>query len=214
MIVAFIFAFIASFLGSVPPGPSNLAVLHTVLNKDENAGFWMAFGACLVELPYSFLAIVAIQYVSYFESVQYLLEIAAAVILLVAGVYIILSHREEDIDKPTSVERFNIPSFWKGVLIALFNPMLVGFWLVASQLGVSMNLVDPHDALHKASFVLGTSLGAFALLATVTLSTQTIKNYLNPRLLFYLNKGIGFAFSIIGIVQAVKSYLDYYHITI
>jgi len=212
MIVAFLYAIVASFLGSVPPGPSNLAVLHTVLNSNTKAGFRMALGAALVELPYSFLAILAIQYVSYFESVRYWLELAAAIILITAGIYIFLSHKGEDVDHTTRVERSNFPPFLKGVMVALLNPMLVGFWLVASQVGVSLDCVDPHSLPDKLGFVLGTAVGAFALLAVVTLSTKKIKEYLSPKLLHYLNQGIAIAFLAIGIVQGVKSYLDYHHI--
>lgn len=212
MIVAFLYAFVASFLGSVPPGPSNLAVLHTTLNSNIKSGLRMSLGTCLVELPYSFLAIVAIQYVSYFESVNYWLELAAAIILLTAGFYIVLSHKGENVNETSRAERLNIPPFLKGVAVALFNPMLVGFWLVASQIGVSLHCVNPHQLSHKISFVIGTSLGAFALLATVVLSTNKIKEYLSPKLLHRINLGIGFAFIVIGLVQGVKSYLDYHHI--
>jgi threonine/homoserine/homoserine lactone efflux protein len=208
VILAFVFAFVASFLGSLPPGPSNLAVLHMALNKHSRAATWMALGASIMELPYSYLAVLAIQYVSAYQSIHIYLEVAAIVILLSVGTYILLFQKGKDIEAEDAREKWSLHPLWKGMLVAAFNPMLVGFWLVLSQLGVSWKCMNVHDPYEKAGFVLGTALGAFALLMVVVMFTNKIKQYAKPRAIFYLNRAIGGLFIVLGILQAVKSYLS------
>ncbi len=208
VILAFVFSFVVSFLGSMPPGPSNLAVFHMALNKHSKAGFWMAFGASLPELPYSFLAVLAIQYVSAFQSFSRWLEVAAMIVLLTVGTYILFFQKEKNLDDEDSSERWRLHPFWKGMLVAIFNPLLVGFWLVVSQLGVSLKCLNVHDPYEKVGFVMGTSAGAFCLLLLVVFFTDKIRQNLSPKFLLYVNKGIGGLFFALGIVQAVKSYLS------
>lgn len=206
VIAAFIFAFVASFWGSLPPGPGNLAVLHTVLNKNTKAALWMALGASVPELPYSYLSVVAIHYVHAFESIDPILQVVMMLILLGVGIYTTFfqANKKVDVDATTKVERIAIHPFWKGVLIALFNPMLVAFWLIASKMGADMGWVNVHSVPEQLAFVLGTALGAFALLVLVAEFTGKIKQRLTPAIIVNLNKAIGITFLVLGVLQAIR----------
>jgi threonine/homoserine/homoserine lactone efflux protein len=205
MLVAFCFAFAASFWGSLPPGPGNLSVLHTVLHHHTRAGLWLALGACLPELPYSFLAVQAVQYVSAFESVKPVLGLITILILFVMGVYAIFFHHQTPVNDETIPKR-KLHPFWKGVLVAAFNPMLIAFWLVASDFGQQMGCLNLHKLEEKAAFVLGTSVGAFALLTCVALLTKKIKQHLTTENLERLHVVVGISFLVIGILQALEMY--------
>ena len=185
--------------------------MHTVLNKNTKAGLWLALGASLPELPYSFLAVLAVQYVSIFQSFNFTLEIITAIVLLSMGTYEIWVHsrKKVDLEATSRAEKFEIHPFWKGILIALFNPMLVAFWLVTSKLGANLGWFDPHQFSHQMAFVLGTALGAFVLLVIVAFSIKKIKERITPQIVSILNRVIGITFLILGIVQTVKIFITH-----
>ena len=212
MLSAFLFAFALSFAGSLPPGPGNLAVLHTVLNKDTKAGLWVALGASIPELPYSFFAVLAVQYVSAFKSFNLVLEIITALVILALGIYTLAvqAKKPADLDKLSKAESTGFHPFWKGFIIAVFNPMLVAFWLISSKMADNLGWLDPHKTGDKAAFVLGTAMGAGALLAVIALSTNKIKHRITPKTILYINKGIGIMFLVMFFIHAIKLAMKYF----
>ncbi len=212
MLGAFLFAFALSFVGSLPPGPGNLAVLHTVLNKNTRAGLWVALGASIPEIPYSFIAVLAVQYVSFFKSFNLVLEIFTATVLLVMGIYALFfqTKKETNFDKESKAESFQFHPFWKGFLIALFNPMLVAFWLVSSKMADNLGWLDPQKVEEKTAFVFGTALGAGMLLIFVAFFTRIIRDKITSKTITLINKSIGFMFLILFLVQGVKLFLKYF----
>ncbi|MBC7390044.1 MAG: LysE family transporter [Opitutaceae bacterium] len=212
MIGAFIFAFALSFVGSLPPGPGNLAVLHTVLNKNTRAGLWVAFGASIPEIPYSFLAVLAVQYVSAFKSFNLVLEIITASVLLIMGIYTLFfqSKKETNLDKQSKAESFQFHPFWKGFIIAVFNPMLVAFWLITSKMADNLGWLDPHKIGDKAAFVLGTAVGAGVLLVCVAFFTRLIRDKITQKTITLINKSIGIMFLVLFLVHGVKLFLKYF----
>lgn len=210
MIAAFAFAFVMSFWGSVPPGPCNITVLHTTLNYNSKAGIWVAFGSSVPELLYSFIALVAVHFVSAFVAIGFWLELSTAIILFVIGIYTVFFQKKTtSIDKKTQAESFQLHPFWKGALIALFNPMLAAFWLVTGQMGVSLGWVHADKTSDAIGFIVGTAVGAFALMLLVVFFTHKIKHYLTPTVILRLNKVVGLSFFFMALVQGVKSYLSY-----
>lgn len=210
MISAFVFACIASFWGSVPPGPSNMAVLHTVLNKNAKTGIWMSIGACLPEIPYTLFAIVAVQYVNTFQTISSYFAIISAVLLFFAGIFITFLQKSKpiDLDKSVRQEKLKISPFLKGVIIGSLNPMILGFWLVTAEVATKANWLDLQSTFSIFGFVLGAAIGALVLLVLVALFTRKIKQRLTDKVTIYLNKSIGITFILLGIIQAYKFYVS------
>lgn len=210
MISSFVFACIASFWGSVPPGPSNMAVLHTVLNKNAKTGIWMAMGACLPEIPYTFFAIVAVQYVNTFQTISSYFAIISAILLFSAGIFITFLQKSKpvDLDKSVRQEKLKISPFFKGAIIGSLNPMIFGFWLVTAEVASKANWLDLQSSFSILGFVLGATTGALLLLVLVAVFTHKIKQRLTDKVTIYLNKSIGITFILLGIIQAYKFYVS------
>jgi threonine/homoserine/homoserine lactone efflux protein len=210
MISAFVFACIASFWGSVPPGPSNMAVLHTVLNKNAKTGIWMAMGACLPEIPYTFFAIVAVQYVNTFQTISSYFAIISAILLFSAGIFITFLQKSKpvDLDKSVRQEKLKISPFFKGAIIGSLNPMILGFWLVTAEVASKANWLDFQSSFSIVGFILGAATGALVLLILVAVFTHKIKQRLTDKVTIYLNKSIGITFILLGIIQAYKFYVS------
>lgn len=208
MIALFSLTFIASFLGTVPPSPSNLAVMHTVLNRNIRAGLWLALGASLPELPHCFLALMAMRFISTFRSIEFAFHILTAFILCAMGVYIFFAqlNKKIEMDDNRSLGQYKLHPFWKGVLIGIFNPMIFAFWLVTAGIAVNSKWLNVHDVSHQMCFVAGAAAGAFALLALVAFFTRQIKKKLTPDMVRYFNYGIGITFLLLGLLQVLKFY--------
>ena len=57
MLQNFLFAFLFSFLGSIPPGTLNLTVLQLGIERKINIALRFAIAAALIEYPYAWLAV-------------------------------------------------------------------------------------------------------------------------------------------------------------
>ncbi len=154
----FITAFIISFLGSVHPGPLNVSVVEATLKSSYKAGLIMAIGGVLPEFVYSLLAAEGILFFERNRTIFVAMQWAMVVILILMGLKTITS-------KETSIQtkESNTNSFFKGVLLSLFNPQLLVFWLLIVVYFQGTQLLKINDNFQKIYFSIGATLGAFAL---------------------------------------------------
>jgi threonine/homoserine/homoserine lactone efflux protein len=171
--VTFIVAFIVSFIGSIPPGAINLSVLQLGLEHRNDAALRFSMAAALIEIPYAF---VAIRFQSLLESSPWLIDnfkLMAAIVLLVLG---IMSLRQANGSKPVSalVERIRKSGFRRGLLIGLFNPMAMVFWIGVTAYLKQHDWVDLSSTANELAYIVGLSLGTFTLLACLTYLSKAI----------------------------------------
>lgn len=156
----FLFAFVFSFLGSIPPGTLNLTVLQLGLEKKINIAWRFAVAAAIIEYPYAWLAVT---FESYITSSPVILDnfklISAVVMIALGGLNIWSAY------KPTVLtEKFQESGFRRGVVLSILNPLALPFWIaITAYLKVQGWIVLP-DNTHLHMYLLGISLGAFALL--------------------------------------------------
>lgn len=170
----------------------------------------MAIGACLPEIPYTYFAIVAVQYVNTFQTISSYFAIISAVLLFLAGIFITFLQKPKpiDLDKSIRQEKLKISPFFKGAIIGSLNPMIFGFWLVTAEVASKANWLDLQSSLSILGFVLGATIGALLLLVLVAVFTHKIKQRLTDKVTIYLNKSIGITFIFLGFIQAYKFYVS------
>lgn len=156
----FLFAFVFSFLGSIPPGTLNLTVLQLGLEKKIDIAWRFAIAAAIIEYPYAWLAVT---FENYITSSPVILDnfklISAVVMITLGGLNIWAAY------KPTVLtEKFQESGFRRGVLLSILNPLALPFWIaITAYLNVQGWVLLP-DNTHLHVYLLGISLGAFALL--------------------------------------------------
>ena len=168
----------------------------------------MAIGACLPEIPYTFFAIIAVQYVNTFQTISSYFAIISAVLLLSAGLFVTFLQKPKPLDLEQGIkqEKLKISPFLKGAIIGSLNPMILGFWLVTADVASKTGWLDLQSNFSIVGFILGAVIGALLLLILVALFTHKIKQRLTDKITIYLNKSIGITFIILGIIQAYKFY--------
>jgi threonine/homoserine/homoserine lactone efflux protein len=206
MLVLFVVVSVISFLGSVHPGPVNLAVVQTTLSQNRRAGIWLALGGSLPEIAYSVLASSGLMLLPQQSSWTTWLPYLPIPVLLGAG---LAAFRQKPVLLGQSVTGGHTP-FWKGLTLASVNPQLLPFWsavwLYLSQAMISGQMLIPAKQIASQWVFAGaTAAGAFALL----LSVAWLTDYQRERVIQYLsnswiNRLTGAGFIGMALWQAVQ----------
>lgn len=201
MLTLFILVSIISFAGSLHPGTVNVAVAQTTLSQSRSAGLWLALGGSLPEFAYGGLAAGGLMLLPKNADWMEWLAYAPIPVLLGAGIAALYQKPVELNQAPTASARL---PFWKGLALAGINPQLLPFWS-AVWLYLSANMLIPDHSASQWIFALGTSAGAFGLLAGVVWLShrqrERITRYLNG---FWLNRLTGGFFIGMALWQFVR----------
>lgn len=164
----FLFAFLFSFLGSIPPGTLNLTVLQLGLEKKINIAWRFAAAAALIEYPYAWLAVTFENLITASPVILDNFKLISAIAMIVLGGLNVWWAF-----KPTVfAEKFQRSGFRRGVILSILNPLALPFWIaITAYLKMQGWVVLPGNA-HLHAYLAGISLGALALFILVAYMAQ------------------------------------------
>lgn len=167
----FVITFIISFLGSVHPGPLNLSVIQTTLQKNITNALFVALGGVIPEIIYGLMAIEGVLFFERNPTIFQIMQWAVVPILLILGVLNLIKKSKKSDEE--SIENFKVVDLIgkyhllaeipKGFVLSIFNPQLCPFWIVILINYQNYDYLKINGLTEKISFVLGASIGAFAL---------------------------------------------------
>ncbi|MBK6540318.1 MAG: LysE family transporter [Flavobacteriales bacterium] len=202
ILLVFLVAAVASFIGSLQAGLVNSAVLATSLSKGEHAGRMTAWGGALPELLYAGLAVLLVE--RSMDKLPWLTIHApfiAGFLLVGLGAYFLI---RPPLSMSTPEPAASSASFGRGVMWGLMNPQLLLFWLgVAASLRA--NLPEAVGSGAMAAFSLGAFAGALALLLLLVRFARTLQHRLNAARMRRLFRLIGLALVIAGLWTGMKA---------
>jgi threonine/homoserine/homoserine lactone efflux protein len=200
----FITTFLISFIGSIHPGPLNLSVIQTTLQKSLSAALLMALGGVIPEIIYGYLAVEGVMIFEKYPIVFKVMQWAVVPILLFLGIQQIIASRQtkKEINSADLVPSMGVS---KGFTLSLFNPQLLPYWIVILVNYQNYESLRISDLSDKILFVLGTSTGAFTLNYVYAYIAHTQRE----KIFKYLNQNrfeqiIGWTFVGMGLLQIVK----------
>ena len=199
----FLITFFISFVGSIHPGPLNLSVIQTTLQKGIHSALLLALGGVIPEIIYGYLAVEGVMLFEEYPVVFNVMTWAVVPILLGLGIQqIITSRKPKEIIKPSKIAN---GTTIKGFLLSITNPQLLPYWIVMLINYQYYSFLKITDLSDKLSFVLGTSTGAFAL----NYGYAYMAHRQRERIFKYINEShfeqiIGWTFVLIGLFQGVK----------
>ena len=195
----FLFAFLFSFLGSIPPGTLNLTVLQLGLEKKINIAWRFAFAAALIEYPYAWLAVTFENYITTSPVILDNFKLISALVMVALGAMNIWSAY-----KPTVfMEKFQRSGFRRGVILSILNPLALPFWIaVTAYLKIQDWVVLP-DQTHLHVYLLGISLGAFALFIVVAYAADRLFSLLSSGSTIKLVPGV------VLLALGIYAFVDY-----
>jgi threonine/homoserine/homoserine lactone efflux protein len=196
---AFTLAFIISLFGSVQPGPVNLAVLTSSIQRKYKNAFFIALGGSWPEFMFSFIAFKLAAFVVVLPIFITYFKIAIIIVLIILAVYLWFSKAN------ISVSVSNKNGFVLGSLLAILNPQLILFWLAAIayiQTNQILNLF--HNNYVLLFFCLGAMVGALVFhILLIYLSKRWFGNMATV-FLKYADKIVASIFAFLAIFQTIK----------
>ena len=169
----FLLGFIFSFLGSIPPGTLNITVLQLGLEGKIGIALRFALAVAIVEYPYAWIGVQFEYYISSSPVVLENFQLIAAVAMTALGVVNLLPSK-----KPTGfARRFNESGFRRGIILSILNPMAIPYWMGFTAYLKVQGWIDLATTGLLHSYVLGTSVGALALLALLVFFAQRLSPY-------------------------------------
>lgn len=199
-----LFSSVVSFIGSLQLGPVNLYVINTVLFNSRKEALWVAFGGCLPELIYCFLAV----YMNSFFQSNQLFKIIFQVIFVIILVIIAITFwfkKNKSITAERPKSRPPLVSFLKGFSLAVLNPQLLPFWMFVEIYFNSLQFTQIQSDSQKTAFIIGAGTGAIILLLSLITLVHKYKllilSYISNKFYFKL---LSIVFILIAIQQFTK----------
>lgn len=166
----FIVGFVFSFLGSIPPGTLNLMVLQLGLERKVKTALRFALAVSIVEYPYVWIAVEFEQVITSSPAIMKNFELWGAIIMTTIGVVSLWTVR-----KPSTISvKLQDSGFRRGIILSILNPQAIPFWIALTAYLKFQGWIDISTGWRLHSYILGTSVGAMALLTLLALLAKRV----------------------------------------
>lgn len=194
----FLAGFIFSFLGSIPPGTLNLAVLQLGLEHKIKIALRFTLAVAIIEYPYAWIAVVFEDWVTSSPLIVENFQLITAVVMTVIGGFTLWSAR-----KPSDFSvRFNASGFRRGIVLSILNPMAIPFWIGITAYLKAQGWIDLSTPALLHGYVLGTSIGVLALLVLFIFLAKRLSGYIKDNR--YIKLVPGFTLLVLGLYAFIK----------
>ncbi|WP_460219977.1 LysE family transporter [Psychroserpens sp. MEBiC05023] len=202
IILYFLIGVLASIIGALPLGASNIAVINTTIKQNAKQAFKIAIAAGVAEVVLSYYALHCNMVVRDFFDRNMWIQITIVILLMIIGSVLIFKKTTE---KTPKKNKLTSSKYATGFLLGILNPPVLIYWIVAFGIINNNNLML---SLGSPLFVLflfftGVYLGKLVTLYLYSKFSIVIKNKVQ-NILFVINKVTGVLLIVIGIVQAIK----------
>jgi len=201
VVKVFLIGAIASFLGSIPPGTLNILVLQLGLENKLKAALRFALAVALIEYPYTWIAVEFEAWITSSPAIQQHFKLLAASVMIILGIIGIWTAQ-----KPTKVAvKMQESGFVRGLFLSILNPQAIPWWVGVTAYLKSEGFVVLDTPLRVHSYVLGTSIGALALLILLALLAERLSHLVTHNKFLAMAPGI--VLLLLGILMLLNIYI-------
>jgi threonine/homoserine/homoserine lactone efflux protein len=198
IVQVFLVGLVLSFIGSIPPGTLNLAVLQLGMEHKIKTALRFALAVSIIEYPYAWIAVVFEDWVTASPIIVDNFQLITAIVMTVIGAFSVWSAR-----KPSEFSvRFNESGFRRGLVLSILNPMAIPFWVAYTAFLKSQGWIDLSSQWLVHSYVLGTSVGVMALLTLFAFLAKKLSPYVKDNRIVKLVPGL--TLLLLGLYAFVK----------
>ncbi|RYE21996.1 MAG: lysine transporter LysE [Sphingobacteriales bacterium] len=202
--LTFLIGLIANFMGYVPPGNINLTLVQITINRGLKHALQFITAFSIVEFFFTFVIMQAAKWLSEQAKLDTIIDWVMVLLFGILGTYTWL-HR----NKPPKTNYSNRASIKYAILLGIFNPMQLPFWMVTGTYVITHEwILDGWAAL--IVFSLGSAAGSFLCLYLYAKFAQYIQSrfVLSTRV---INTGIALLFFSLALYHILKQvYLVYF----
>ena len=201
ILLYFCIGLIASVIGALPLGASNIAVINTTIKQNEKQALKIAIAAALAEVILSYYALHCNMIVRDFFDRHMWIQFAIVILLMVVGSYLVFKKTKDSDKKQRGIRS----KYATGFLLGILNPPVLIYWIVAFGLinrnQFMLSIESPLFVLFL--FFAGVYFGKLFTLYLYSKFSVNIKNRLQNTALI-INKITGVMLILVGIAQAIK----------
>ena len=197
-----IIGLVASILGALPLGASNIAVINTTLKQNRIEAYKIAFAAGFGEIILAYYALHCNMTIKDFFDHNYWIQIAIVIALMCIGLLLFFKKNKE---RTKTRKTLLTSKYLTGFVLGLLNPPVLIYWIVVFGFlngnTLSLSLQSPLALL--IVFFVGVFSGKVFTLYLYSRFSAGLKervHNINQK----VNKITGVLLIIIGIVQALK----------
>ncbi|MEM9297990.1 MAG: LysE family transporter [Bacteroidota bacterium] len=199
ILLAFTIATVVSAVGTLPPATINVSVLQLAIRKKQKMALQLATGAALIDLIYTALSLEIGELLETQEWLTAYFQLISAIVLAVLGVASILAAFHQTVKKEQF--KFVESGFIRGVLLGVFNPLVMPFWLAITTYLKSNQILELGGFL-AISFLIGTFIGELGVLITIVKLGKQFTKFSENKWVVGIVPGI--LFIVLGIISVVQ----------
>jgi len=162
--IAFIIAFVLSFIGMVPPGMITMKLVSISFKKSVKAAVLFALGVTFVEF---FQTILTLHFSKIFVKLvgeNIYIKWSAAIVLIILAISFLLSKdkKNKGLDTKELKEINKRTSFFKGALLSTVNVLKYPFWIAQGVYFLNNGILKDEKGL-LVVYSFGALLGSFTM---------------------------------------------------
>ncbi len=199
LFVNLIVAIVVNFVGYLPFGNINLTAVQISVNKGMKQALVFITTFSVFEAFFTYLLMRFAEWFAEKEHLIYWLDWILVFIFIVLGINSWSNSKKEFKKAETHRKRDSIRT---GILLGLFNPMQIPFWMIGGTYLISNNWIST-DGLGLEIFGVGAAIGAFLALYLFAKFARYIqeKFSLSSKV---INKSVAIIFFILVVIQLTK----------
>ncbi len=197
ILLTFLVAVVINFVGYIPFGNINLTTVQISVNRGIKQALYFITTFSIVDILFTYTLMRFAAYFSRHEKWLHLLDWVLIVIFLIMGVASWSSG-----GNPKKLTYRSRDSVKYGLILGVFNPMQIPFWMIGGTYLISHNWITT-AGWGLELFSIGAGLGAFSCLYLFARCAKYIQNRfaLSARV---INKSIAVIFFILAAIHIVK----------
>lgn len=207
MLSHFLLALALAFFGYLPFGTVNMVVLNTAMLRTLRSALLIATGAAIVEIFYTFLAIVLNQWMGRRLMDNIYVDCAALIILFGVGLYFWFS--APGMQQKSQSAKGIWGYLGTGLAFGLINPQGLPFITLSLAYVQSQGWVFLQEASNCLGLMLGVASGRFLSLLIYAYAGQWLSSRLQ-QFSQWANKVTGGILLLLGSYQAIRVLLELY----
>ena len=208
IILYFFIGLLASIIGALPLGASNIAVINTTLKQNASQAFKIAITAGIAEVVLSYYALHCNMVVKDFFNANQWLQISIAILLLGIGSFLFFKSNTRKSESSKKKNKLLQSKYATGFFLGLLNPPVLIYWLVVYGFMNSNNIMLTlrSSLVVLFLFFVGVYIGKILTLYLYSKFSLVIKQKFE-NINAIINKVTGSLLFFIGLINVVKIYL-------
>lgn len=206
LVLNFTIGFLASFVGTVPPGLLNMSAVKISINEGRKKGLLFSAGVSVIVMLQTFVALLLARYLDRHPEVVDTLNKVALGIFICLSIYFLFIAKDTRRKLPDEIKRSKTRRFLSGMFLGALNLLPLPYWVYVSITFSGLGLFK-FTPIELWVTVFASGLGIMTIL---TIFVQFFrKREDKSKLKVNMNYIIGFITTAIAVITAFKVLNDF-----